>query len=89
MYLFKNKIIFNFVKFTATKKVGQLIFPLLCFVGVRYGIRDSRSGIRDPGSEIRDPRSGIRDPGSEIRYPVSGIIRDPRSEMEKKIRGLG
>jgi hypothetical protein len=30
-YQFKNKIIFNFVIFVATKKVGQQIFPPLNF----------------------------------------------------------
>ncbi len=44
----------------ATKKVGQLIFPLpsVSVIG---------SGILDPGFEIRDPVSGIRYPGSGIR----------------------
>jgi hypothetical protein len=41
-YLFKNKIIFNFVIFVATKKVGKKHFspPFGAVVG---------SGIRDPG----------------------------------------
>ncbi len=46
IYQFNNKIIFNFVIFVATKKVGQKLFPpsllLLLF--------DLWSGIRDPGS---------------------------------------
>jgi hypothetical protein len=46
LYLFKNKIIFNFVKFMVTKK-GRAI----CW------IRDlrSESGIRDPGWKKSDP----------------------------------
>jgi hypothetical protein len=54
---FKNKIIYNFVKFAATKKgLTKKIFPPLCLVAV-FG-----SGIRDPGSGIgknQDPGSGI------------------------------
>jgi hypothetical protein len=54
MYLFKNKIIFNSVKFVATKrdKTTQL-FPLPSFVAlIKLGIREPRSEIRDnhPGS---------------------------------------
>ncbi len=59
---FKNKIIYNFVKFVATKKRYDNKFfftPLFC----------SCFWIRDLGSEIRDPRYGILDPGSEIQYP--------------------
>jgi hypothetical protein len=42
---FKNKIIYNFVKFMATKKG---FFSPLSFVTVfASGIRDPRSGIRD------------------------------------------
>jgi hypothetical protein len=41
---FKNKIIFNFVKFVATKKSMTPFFSLLSFVAV-FG-----SGIQDPGS---------------------------------------
>jgi hypothetical protein len=52
---FKNKIIFNFVKFVATKQGMTKYFftPLFCCC----------FWIRDPRSEIQDPRSGIRDPG--------------------------
>jgi hypothetical protein len=57
-YLFKNKIIFNFVKFTATKKVRQNFFPCFSFsVG---------SGIR--GGKNQDPRSGST---SRIRNTAS------------------
>jgi hypothetical protein len=60
----KNKIIFNFDIFVATKKVAggttnlfspPLLFPFL-----------------DPGCDIRDPRSGMdknQDPGSGINIP--------------------
>ena len=53
---FKNKIIFNFVKFVATKNVWQqiLFHPSLLLL------------FLDPGSEIRDPgwvKIRIRDPG--------------------------
>jgi hypothetical protein len=44
----QNKIIFNFVIFVATKKVGQKFFPSLSFVAV-FGSR-----IRYPGRGIRD-----------------------------------
>ncbi len=80
------------MKFVATKKVLQQIFAPLFFAA--FWIRDPRSGIRDPGSEIRDPRSGIRDPGSEIRDPRSGIrdpgtlIRDPRSGIQDPRSGM-
>jgi hypothetical protein len=79
---FKNKIIFNYVKFMATKKgmTTNFYHPslLLLFLDPGSEIRDLGSGIRDPGSEIRDPRSKIRDPGSEIRDPgwVKIRIRD-------------
>ncbi len=77
---FKNKIIYNFVKFVATKKgLTTNFFSPLSFVAV-FG-----SGIRDPGSEIRDPGSGMgknQDPGSgmgENQDPGSGInIPDPQ-----------
>ncbi len=63
----KNKIIYNFVKFVAIKKGFHPSLLLLFF---------------DPGSEIRDPRSGIRDPGSEMgknQDPGSEInIPDPQ-----------
>jgi hypothetical protein len=48
IYLFKNKIIFSFEKFVATKKEGQQIFspsPLLLLLDPGFKIRDSRSGI--------------------------------------------
>jgi hypothetical protein len=64
----KNKIIFSFVKFVATKNgLKKKFCSLLSFVAVfGSGIRDPRSGIQDPGSEIRDPgwvKIRIRDPG--------------------------
>jgi hypothetical protein len=56
----KNKIIFNVVKFVATKKgLTTNFFSPLSFVAV-FG-----SGIRDLGSGIRDPewvKIRIRDP---------------------------
>jgi hypothetical protein len=61
---FQKKLIFNYVKFVATKKsLTTNFFSLLSFAAV-FG-----SGIRDPGSEIRDPgwvKIRIRDknPGS-------------------------
>ncbi len=48
LYLFKNKIIFNFVKFMTTKKVEHQIPPLLLLL------------LLDPGSDIgknQDPRN--------------------------------
>jgi hypothetical protein len=59
-YLFKNKIIFNFVIFVASKKVGQQIFsPGSSFVVV------VEFGIGDPGLiKIR-----IRD-----QHPVSATL---------------
>ncbi len=81
LYLFKNKIILNFVKFLITKKVRQQNFPPSLFLAV---FQDSRSWIRDPGSEILDPRSCIRDPGSEILDPRS--FQDPGSEIRIEIR---
>jgi hypothetical protein len=50
---FKNKIIFNFVKFVATIKgmTTNFFHPSLLML------------FLDPGSEIRDPGSEIRDPG--------------------------
>ncbi len=54
VYLFKTKIIFNFLKFVVTKKVRILIFspPLLLL-------------LLDPGSgtdESQDPGFGIKKP---------------------------
>ncbi len=52
---FKNKIIFNFVKFVATKKVWQQSISPLSFVEV-FGC-----GIRDPESRMdKQSGSGIR-----------------------------
>ena len=63
---FKNKIIFNFVKFVATKKgMTTNFFAPLSFVL-----------SLDPGSEIQDPRSGFRDPVSGIRDPGSGMDKN-------------
>jgi hypothetical protein len=64
---FKNKIIYNFVKFVATKKGLTTIFPpslLLLFL--------------DPGSEIRDPewvKIRIRD-----KHPGSATLLNGRSK---------
>ncbi len=54
---FKNKIIFKFVKFLATKKgmTTNFFSPLSFFEVFVSGIRDPRSGIRGPRSWIRDP----------------------------------
>jgi hypothetical protein len=59
----KNKIIFSFVKFVATKNgLTKKNFSPLSFVAVfGSGIRDPRSGIRDgykSGSGIRDKHPG-------------------------------
>jgi hypothetical protein len=71
---FKNKIIFNFVKFVATKKatVRQQFFftPLFCCC---FWIRDPGFGIWDPGfgmGKNQDPCSGIniRDPQHCMDY---------------------
>ncbi len=80
----KIKIIFNFVKFVATKKdmtTNFFLHPSLLLLFL-----DPRCGIRDPWSWIRDLGSGIRDPGSEIRDPgwVKIRIRDP--EKTSRIR---
>jgi len=71
LHLFKYKIIYNFVIFVATKKVGQQIFLTLLFSC--YFVSETR----DPGSEIRDPRPGIRDwqksgSGINIRIRFTG-----------------
>ncbi len=68
---FKNKIIFNFVIFLATKMVWQKNFfhPSLLLL------------FLDPGSEIQDPGSGMdkdQDPGSGINIPDPqhwGLVR--------------
>ncbi len=49
------------MKFIATKRGRQKIFPLIC-----CWIWDPGSGIWDPGSGIWDPGSGSRDPRSRI-----------------------
>jgi hypothetical protein len=62
---FKKKIIFNFVKFVATKKdMATNFFSPLSFVAVfGFGIRDPRSRIRDPWMDKnQDPGSGINIP---------------------------
>jgi hypothetical protein len=51
---FKNKIIFNFVKFLATKK------------GMTTNFLSSLPVVTVFGSGIGDPRSGTRDPGSRM-----------------------
>ncbi len=56
---FKNKIIFNFVKFVATKKVWQRIF---CHPSLLLLFLDPGSGMcknQDPGSGIRDKHPGF------------------------------
>jgi hypothetical protein len=59
LHKFKKKIIYNFVKFVATKKGGHLIFPSPLFVAVvGCGMRDL---IRDPESKI-----WVWDPGSRM-----------------------
>ncbi len=59
--IFKNKIIFNFVNFMATKKgVTTNFFPPLSFVAV------FRSGNRDPGSQIRN--TGYQRPNGEKTF---------------------
>jgi hypothetical protein len=65
---FKNKIIFNFVKFVATKKSMKTIFfhpsLLLRFL--------------DPGSEIRDPGwVKNQDPVSRINIPDPQHCKNP------------
>jgi hypothetical protein len=65
-YLFKNKIIFSFVKFMATERihVGPQIFFLLGFCSCwiqDLWIREPGSGMeenQDPGSEILDEHLG-------------------------------
>jgi hypothetical protein len=62
---FRNKIIFNFVKFVATKKgLTTNFFSPLSFVAV-FG-----SGIRDPGSGINIPNP------QHSYFPYSGLPRD-------------
>ncbi len=66
----KNKIIYNFVKFMATKKgLTTNNVSTLSFVAV-FG-----SGIWDPGSEIRDPKVKIRirDPQHWLSDKVTAI----------------
>ncbi len=67
---FKNKIIYNFVKFVVTKNgmTTKFVSPL------------SLLRFLDPGSEIRDPRTGIRDLGWVKNQDLgSGInIQDPQ-----------
>jgi hypothetical protein len=73
---FKNKIIYNFVQFVATKKVWKkkkFFTPLLscCF------------WIRDPGSEMdknQDPGSGINIPD-----PQHCLVRWPAASLRKQI----
>jgi hypothetical protein len=68
LYLCKNKILYNLVKFMAKKKVGQKeFFSSSFFILVR-------SGIRDPGWK----KFKLRDPGSGIN------IQDPQHCQENK-----
>ena len=72
---FKNKIIFNIVKFVATKKGMTTIFftPLFCW-GFWIRIRDSGSRMgKKSGSEIRD---SIPDP-QHLWVPQCSIDRWP------------
>jgi hypothetical protein len=70
LHHFKNKIIFNFVKFVVPKMYDSKFFSPLSFVAV-FG-----SGIRDPGSGLRDPGSGIRALGSGLRAPQHCFNQD-------------
>jgi hypothetical protein len=72
----KNKIIFNFVKFVATKQglTTNFFHPSLLLLFL-----DPGSEIQDPGSEIRDPewlKIRIRDkhPGSATQFHSSQIF---------------
>jgi hypothetical protein len=60
--MFKNKIIFNFVIFVTTKKVGPLIFfhpsLFLLFLDLGSEIRDQGYGM----DKNQDPESGINIP---------------------------
>ncbi len=63
IHYFKNKILFNFVTFVATKKgmTTNFFHPSLLLLFLDLG-----SGIRDPGSRIKDPgwvKNRVRDPG--------------------------
>ncbi len=61
---FKNKTIYNFVKFVATKK-GLTNFFFTPLFSCCFWIRDPGSGIRDLGSGMgknQDPGSGINIP---------------------------
>jgi hypothetical protein len=54
--LFNNKIIFNSVKFVATKKIRQQIFSPSFFVAlVGSGIRGDKNQDPDPGTGINIP----------------------------------
>jgi hypothetical protein len=64
---FKNKIIFNFLKFVATKKgfTTNFFSPFSLVAVFGSGIRGPRSGIWDPGSRMgknQDSGSGINIP---------------------------
>jgi hypothetical protein len=60
-----SKIIFNFVKFIASKKVWTTNFSsLLCFAVVGSEIRNPGSGME----ENEDPRD--KHPGSATAFPV-------------------
>jgi hypothetical protein len=77
MYLFKNKIIYNFMKCRATKKgkTNNFSRPFCCCCW----IWDHGLEIPYPGSKIRDPVSGIRDgkKGSGVwnKHPGSAALR--------------
>ncbi len=84
-----HKIEKCFILTCLRKKFGQFsknyrtFYPKICHLafknmGLGSGIRDPRSGNRDPGTEIREPRSGNRDPGSGIRKKP---ILDPASRI--------
>ncbi len=55
--LFKTKIIINFVKFKAAKKVEQKIFPFFQCCGSGMFISDSGSDFFHPGSDFFHPGS--------------------------------
>jgi hypothetical protein len=79
--LIKNKIIFSFVKFVATKNgLTKKNFSPLSFAAV-FG-----SGIRDPGSGMgknQDPGSGINIPDPQHWQDTEKIIPDLVSSGSK------
>ncbi len=79
LYMFKTKIILNFVIFVATENGSTTKFSPSSFVAVGYGIQDSRSrtpgsGIWDPGSEILNLRSGMDKIRIRNKHPGSAAL---------------